>query len=91
MAGVKLTWDANPPEDNVLGYVLYVSTVDSGGYKKIGETSSTSYTLENLPLGTTFVKITAFNRYGESAPSEVFSIKAIVPKAPANIVGNFFN
>lgn len=70
---VKFAWDPNPPEEKVVGYRVYQSTV-SGNYNKetgkVCDTPDTACTVENVPDGTYFWVATAYDAAGnESAYS----------------------
>ncbi|MBP0982581.1 MAG: leucine-rich repeat protein [Oscillospiraceae bacterium] len=74
---------------NVTGYNIYRSTTKTGTYKKVGSTTSTTYTDKGLTKGKTYYyKVASYvNSQGKqvlSSYSSVVSIKACAP-APATI------
>jgi len=50
-ASITLNWKAS---DEAEGYEIYYSTKENGSYKKVSETTGTSYTHENLTMGQTY-------------------------------------
>jgi hypothetical protein len=70
-ADVTLQWDANPPEDQVVGYKLYYNEWS----QLVGNV--TEYTLTNLTPGDTYsIHATAYNNYEESGPSNTVTYDA---------------
>lgn len=92
---VTVTWDANPPADNVMGYGLYHGTnsrtygeVFNGRFVAAVWVTNTTATLSNLPPGTNYFAVTAWSNAGESDFSdEVFKVFASTPKPapPTNV------
>lgn len=85
---VGLSWDPNPPGEDVSGYKIYWSQI-SGVFNAIPDTigNRTEHHLINLTPGTTyFIRVTAYNAAGESVPStEVTITLSEVPGAVQNL------
>ncbi len=71
---VSLAWDASP-DTNVVGYFLYYGTTSGAYSSKINAGGSTTATVTNLTLGTTYYfAATAYDAAGdESVPSNEIS------------------
>jgi len=90
----RLAWDANPPEDNVIGYRLYTSTVD-GDYTnaqviQLGNVT-TGVVTDLLPGNTYHFVVTAYNSVGESGFSSQASLSLpLKPGPPVQLrIGTF--
>ncbi len=86
VTSADISWNA---AYNVTGYNIYRSTSKSGTYKKVGSTTSTSYTDKGLTKGKTYYyKVASYvNTDGKqvvSNDSSIVSVKAAAP-APATI------
>ena len=88
-SSVKLTWDANPPEDNITGYKIYWNTVSQDYSEVIPDTfgDRTEHVIINLQPGTTYYFVaSAYNDAGESAFSTEISLTTSeVPGAVQNL------
>lgn len=85
-ASVRLTWDPNPPEDQVTGYKVYWSTV-SGIYDGVPDTigNRTAHTLSELAPGRTYYfVVTAYNSAGESGYSNEQTV--VIPDIPGAVI-----
>lgn len=83
---ITLRWDANAEEDHVIGYMVYQSSI-SGQYT-YGESNAvaivlsptTTVTLYNVPEGTWYWIVTAYNSFGEDgASNEVTNYEEPIP------------
>lgn len=82
----EITWDA---VSNVTGYNIYRSTSKNGTFKKIGNSTTNSYTDKGLSKGKTyFYKVASYvnsdGKQAVSAYTTVVSVKAAAP-APAQV------
>lgn len=77
--GGTLSWDANPPEENVSTYAVY-QNINAAGWNVVGGGSDTTFDLGELAAGSYQYRVTASNLGGESDPSSTvsFSISARV-------------
>ncbi len=77
-----LSWNA---ASNVTGYNIYRSTSKSGKFKKVGSTTSTSYTDKGLTKGKTYYyKVASYvNSNGAQVLSEYSDVKSVKAAAPA--------
>lgn len=66
---VKLIWDANPPEENILYYSVKWSSTSGGPYLTVTNVTTTNATVI-LKGGRNFFIVTAVNNYAESDPSQ---------------------
>lgn len=68
---IVINWDANPPEQQVTSYDIYMNS--SGGASVwVAETSNTTKTLTNVDLSVRrCIYVTATNQYGTSEPSAI--------------------
>lgn len=86
---VRLTWDPNAPEDNVIGYRIYTSTVnaDYSGVIPLGLGNVTTGVVTDLLPGNTYYFVaTAYNAVGESGYSQQVSVTLpLVPSAPVQL------
>jgi len=64
----SVSWDANPPEENVVGYRLYEWL--SGNPAMVAEVTSPPVNVLNVPLGSHVYTATALNSSQESAHSQ---------------------
>ncbi|MEO6969761.1 MAG: fibronectin type III domain-containing protein, partial [Chthoniobacterales bacterium] len=65
---VNLTWQANPPGEDVAGYRVYFGT-NSGNYTQTQEASVPSSTVSGLTEGVIYYfAVTAFNSQGVEGP-----------------------
>ncbi|NMO94682.1 penicillin-binding protein 1A [Paenibacillus lemnae] len=68
-SGFKVTWKANPAEDQVKQYNVYASPASDGVFQMIGSSSGPEFNFKiNDPIKGTF-RITAVNEIGESSAS----------------------
>lgn len=75
---VEITWSANPTEDEVLRYEIYVTPDPVNGFTILGETTSTRYVHEHLPSsGSLYYYVRAVNQVGASKESNV--VKVAIP------------
>ncbi|WGT46727.1 LamG-like jellyroll fold domain-containing protein [Tessaracoccus lacteus] len=86
---VSLTWTGTSTDDTgVVGYTLYRGTTDGftpGSSTKVADLTGTTYTDNNLDVGTYYYKVTAVDAAGNvSDPSETAS--ATVAAAPVDPV-----
>ena len=65
---VTISWDANPPEDEVVNYRLYQSTSVAGPFSLVSEPQGTNAVLYVEP-GQYFFYVTDVNFWGEGRPS----------------------
>lgn len=82
----EITWDA---VSNVTGYNIYRSTSKNGTFKKVGSSTTNSYTDKGLSKGKTyFYKVASYvnsdGKQAVSAYTAVVSVKAAAP-APAQV------
>jgi len=79
-----ISWDANPENEGVLKYIVYLNN------KKYEETTNTEYTLNNLQPTTTYtVQIEAVNMYGAGPQSDLVEFTTLeIPPDPATQVRN---
>lgn len=64
---VQLTWNANPPTDNVQYYTVSRATSFGGPYTALANVNATAYTDSNVTPGTTYYyELTATNAAGTS-------------------------
>jgi hypothetical protein len=79
----KLTWTANPANDNVSKYEIWRATGPAGVFSsaaKIGTTTGTTYTDTSGTWGTVYTYfIVAINTIGSSAPSGSVDLTATQP------------
>lgn len=67
---ITITWQANTDGSQPNGYKLYYGTESENYSESVDVGNNTSYTLSNLPPGTYYTAITAYNDLGESGYSE---------------------
>ena len=60
-ATITLAWDSNPPEDEVVGYIIYYGTVSRKYRWEVDIGSVTSYELTSLTAEVTFFVLTAYD------------------------------
>lgn len=79
----KLKWDANSPEDAVLGYKLYTSQ-EEGVYPEIPTKIITEGTSTEVVLaaGTWYLVLTAYNTLGQSDYSNIVLTESGIPSKP---------
>lgn len=79
-----ISWDANPENEGVLKYIVYLNN------KKHGETTNAEYPLNNLQPATTYtVRIEAVNVYGAGPSSDPVEFTTLeIPPDPATQVRN---
>jgi len=70
---VTIAWDANPPEENVTEYRVYIEDKTAPGKYDILTTVSSTTALIDIPNGLQTVRVTAFNGL-ESLPSDPLQI-----------------
>lgn len=82
---VSLSWTSN--SKNNTGFKIYRST-DGINYSLI-HTNGNTTTYNDTPsnVGTYYYKVTAYNSYGESPPSNIVNQTISVPTAPTNLSG----
>ncbi|HNA26134.1 MAG TPA: fibronectin type III domain-containing protein, partial [Nitrospira sp.] len=78
-ASATVSWNANT-ESDLAGYRIYVGT-RSGSYGVVGPfevTNSTSFTIPNLPTGTTYYfAVSAFDKSGNESAKSVEVSKSL--------------
>ena len=88
-SSVKVTWDPNPPAENVTGYKVYWNTVSQSYSGVTPDTigNRTEHVVINLQPGTTYYfVVTAYNSAGESGFSQEASVTTSeVPGAVLNL------
>jgi hypothetical protein len=82
-ASVTLAW--NPVTEST-GYKVYYGSASRTYNAPIDVGNKTGYTIANLPPGTYFFAVTAYNDYGESGFSSEVSAPISKPK-PGDTVG----
>ena len=88
-ADVKLVWDANS-ETDLAGYKVYRSDTEGGPYTKTGNNivvPETEFTDRNVPNGTWYYAVTAFNTGGSESgySNEVNQTINEAPGIPQNV------
>ena len=73
--GVRLMWQANPPEEGVTEYRIWHRPDPSGQYQLLGTTSDTVFEYV-MPLPQGSFRVTAVSAAGESLPSAAVEISA---------------
>lgn len=80
----KLAWDANPPAEQVTGYIVYHATNLTAGFSVFAVAITNSLTVSPLRSGEHYFFVTALNNRGlESDPSN--QVLAPVPFPPMGI------
>ncbi|MBE3554201.1 MAG: transglycosylase domain-containing protein [Thermicanus sp.] len=80
-AGVELTWDANPDQEQVTQYNIYYSAAKDGPFELLGNNSIPYF--QHLTVDKEgWYQITAVNHVGESQPSKPVSLKKDSEAAP---------
>ena len=81
-ATITLAWDSNPPEDEVVGYIIYYGTA-SGRYRwAVDIGNMASYDLTGLTPGVTFfIALTAYDRFDNESyfSNEVWGVGTVIP------------
>lgn len=72
---VVVNWAANPASDEVQNYIIYYSGSQSGSYKQIATTASTSYKYIAIPPEGWY-RVAAANAAGQSQPSPAVQLTA---------------
>ncbi len=81
-ADIPVEWDA--PEPNVPEYRVYEKI--GGIYTRIGTTTATTFTIQNVTPGTHTYTVTASNGTDESPHSNELTVTILAPpKAPLNL------
>lgn len=75
---VKLIWDNNPPEDQVIAYYVWLRNSGESNRTVVGVSTTNSITLTNISSGSICFSVTASNMFGESG----FSAEACVILPP---------
>jgi hypothetical protein len=75
MADITLSWN---PSEGADGYKLYYGSQSKDYAPPIDIGNVTVYELKAVESSVRFFAVTAYNRFGESAPSE----EAFLPRAP---------
>jgi len=78
---VVITWDANPPSDQVIKYRVYEMT--GPGWAQIGETTDTQFSVGDREPGLYEFAVTAVNFWGESLFSDSVTTPAGLPAPPS--------
>ncbi|MDI3477844.1 MAG: hypothetical protein PWQ59_1369 [Thermoanaerobacterium sp.] len=84
----ELAWDANPVNDGVTKYIIYVNG------NKVGETTDNSYTLSDIQQGKVYdVQVSAVNSVGEGQKSNIIQVTTsnITNISDISQVGDIFN
>lgn len=84
----ELAWDANPVNDGVTKYIIYVNG------NKAGETTDNSYTLSDIQQGKSYVvQVSAVNSVGEGQKSNIIQVTTsnITNISDISQVGDIFN
>lgn len=87
----KFTWNANPSQELVQGYRVYIDGQSSGEtvivQSDVGLATEVPISAFNLPQGTYEVHLTAYNPAGESDPSTSlpFVLALSAPGSPAGV------
>ena len=86
---VDLSWTSN--STNQTGFKIYRS-IDGINYSLI-HTNGNTTTYNDTPsnVGTYYYKVTAYNTYGESPPSNIVNQTISIPTAPTNLSGTVTN
>lgn len=80
---IKVSWSK---VDGASKYTVYRATSKNGSYKKIGTTTSGSYTDKKATLGKTYYyKVVANHSNSDYSSSKTSAIKMKIPKAPTNL------
>ena len=88
-ADVRVSWDANAPQEQVSHYKVFTSLNASGPWSEQADVPATSVDLA-VPYGTTYFSVIALNTTGSSGPSDVVAYTEAapppIPTPPANVV-----
>ncbi len=89
---VTVSWQANTDGSPVNGYKLYYGIESKHYSESIDVGNSTNYTLSNLPPGTYYMALTAYNDLGESPYSEEtsFTINDLPNNSPFIETGEIY-
>jgi hypothetical protein len=71
---VKLTWDKNPKQEQVIQYNVYFSLTKDGTYELLQSTAIDSFEHVTNTSEIGWYKITAVNHRGESEATEPFTV-----------------
>jgi hypothetical protein len=84
-ATITAYWDANPPQDNVLYYTLYIDDVMAVGAENVYDTTVVVELPVGITKGTHYGTVTATNIDGESVHSDPEPFNYGAPGKPVMI------